>query len=301
VSKDSSSSPPGYAEQNPRSLSPAVAFSPAKHPPISRLAFNQVTTFRWSLLEDVMAARDVGLSNIGLWRRKLTDFGEERSRELIRDSSLNVSSLSWAGGFTGSHRLSFNEAVADGRTALHLAADIAAECLVVVSGGRAGHTRNHATKLLIEALKFLADEAAERGVALALQPMHAIFCSDWSFLVGLDDVLDVLDRCRHESVKLALDVYHVAEEPQLIERLPEIVPHLALVQLNDGTFPPQSKYDRCQLGDGEIPLTEIVQTLEGAHYEGCYEIALWSRRIWRLDYHTMLRESLSRFDALCRQ
>lgn len=268
-------------------------------PGLSQLSINGVTTFRWSLWDDVAAVTELGLQQIGLWRRKIADFGEERSVELIRDSGLRVSSLSWAGGFTGSHRMTYEEALADGREAIQLAADLRAGCLVVVSGGRAGHTKNYAFKLFIEALAQLAEEAERTGVTLAVQPMHRIFSPDWSFLTSLDDAFRVIQQCDHPSLRLALDVHHIAEEPRLLERLRDLVPQVAVVQLNDGRFPPKSKYNHCQLGEGDVPLREIVQVLSASGYRGSYEIALWSRRIWRSDYRALLAECLQRFQLLC--
>lgn len=268
---------------------------------MQKLAFHGVTTFRWSLLEDVAACHDFGLKNIGLWRRKLSDFGEDRSVELVRDSGLNVSSLSWAGGFTGSNDVSFDEALEDAREAIRLAAELNAGCLVVVSGGRRGHTRKHACDLLFDALDPITDWAGKESVTLALQPMHPIFRNDWSFLTSIDAALDVIAEFREAGMKLALDAYHVAREPRLIERLPELVPHLAIVQLGDGKFPPKSKYDRRLPGNGDVPLADIVQTLVEAGYEGCFEIALWSRTLWKRDGDELIDECLSRFDAICRR
>lgn len=266
-----------------------------------RLGFHGVSTFRQTLLDDVAACIEFDVRNIGLWRRKLDDFGRDRSVELLRDSGLNVSSLSWAGGFTGRGDVSLEESLEDARGAVELAADVDAGCLVVVSGGRCGHTRNHARDLFHFALERLAMCARRFGVTLALQPMHPQFCSEWSFLTSIDDALETISTYRHADLKLALDVYHAAAEPDLVARLPELVPHLAVVQLGDGEFPGRSPYDRCLPGDGEVPLGDVVQTLVEAGYGGTYEIALWSRALWRMDGDELIEECLERFDAHCRR
>lgn len=272
-----------------------------RSPGRDRLAMHGVTTIRWSLTEDVVAASEFGLTNIGLWRRKVHDFGEEKSVELLHDHNMHVSSLSWAGGFTGFHGYSFREAMADATDAVDLAKQLQADCLILTSGGRAMHTRNNARRLLIDALRELGDYAGERGVTLAVQPMHDIFAGDASFLTDLDSTIDVLaevDRAG-DDIQIAFDVYHFAEDDCLVDRIPELTPRLAVVQLNDGTYPPKSKYDRCRLGEGEIPLREIVSTLHTSGYGGCYEIALWSHRIWRSDYRNLFADCVRGFDALC--
>lgn len=274
---------------------------PPMTPPMSKLAVNEITTYRWSFLEDVTAYREVEISAIGVWRPKLVAFGEERGIDLLRECELSVSSLSWAGGYTGSNGQSFAEALDDTRNAVRLAGQLRADCLVVISGSRGGHTGNHARQLLVDALKALADLAGEQQVTLAVQPMQRMFCQEWTFVTSVDQTLDVLSRCDHPAVGMAFNVYHLWREPRLLERIPEITPFVATVQLSDGRHPPRSEMDRCQLGDGEIPLAEMLQAFAEASYDGFYEIEIWSEDLWNSDYGDVLRCCRSRFESLFRR
>lgn len=264
-----------------------------------RLAVNQITTYRWSLREDVLHFRQAGYRGIGLWRPKLVEFGEARSVDLLRNTPLTVSSLSWAGGFTGTAGQTFRDALEDARDALRLAGAVNAGCLVIAAGAQAGHIRSHARRLLVEALQALADPAAELGVQLAVQPMHPMFGSPWTFLSDLDETLEIIERCKRPEVGLAFDVYHLWQEPRLLERIREITPRTALVQLNDWQSPPRSELDRCLPGDGEIPLREITAAFADAGYTGWFEMNIWSEELWRSDYMRLLQTCRTRFDAMC--
>jgi sugar phosphate isomerase/epimerase len=257
-----------------------------------------MTTYRWSFLEDVIGYREIGVDAIGVWRPKLVEFGEERGVELLRDFGLAVSSVSWAGGFTGAHGHSLAEAIDDAQEAIRLASRMNAECLVILSGARAGHTANHARKLLIEALKPLAETAAIYEVCLALQPMHAFFAQEWTFLTSLDETLAVLDRFDSRWLKLAFDVYHLWQEPRLGERIAEIAPRVATVQLSDWRQPPQSESDRAMLGEGCIPLRDIIAAFQDAGYDRFFEIGIWSDALWASDYSQLLDSCCSQFAAL---
>ena len=114
------------------------------------LSLNETTTFRWSFEDDVAHYAAAGIQAIGVWRQKLSDCGQERALELIRQHHLKVSHLFWAGGFTGSEGHSYRESMADTAEALRTAAALGAGCLVVCSGARAGHTFNHARRLVQE-------------------------------------------------------------------------------------------------------------------------------------------------------
>jgi sugar phosphate isomerase/epimerase len=270
-----------------------------KSPSMSRLAVNQITTQRWSFLEDLITFQAEGFEAAGLWLPKIVEFGEERAVELVRDLGLTVSSLSWAGGFTGAHGASFADSIDDARRALQIAGRLGTECLVLVSGPQAGHIQSHARRLLVDAVKALTEDAADRGVTLALQPMCSVF-RDWSFLQSLDDTLEVIERSGRRA-RIAFDVYQLWREPRLLERLPELAPYVAVVQLSDCNRPPRSERDRCLPGDGLIPLTAIVRAFDEAGYSGYYELAVWSEELWQSDCRALLRECRSRFDVLCRR
>jgi sugar phosphate isomerase/epimerase len=267
--------------------------------PVAKLSMNEMTTFKWTLPQDVAHYRRCGFEGIGVWRPKLVEYGEQDSVDLLRGSGLQIASVSFVGGFTGTNGYSFCDAVQEGMDAIRLAAALDADCLVVTSGPRGTHTLNHAKKLLYEALCQLSEEAEEEHVDLAVQPMDPTFARQWSFLNSLDETLSVLDRCNHPNVRMAFDVFHQWPEPELMERIPEIAPVVAAVQLSDWRNPPRSEHDRCLLGKGEIPLAQIVQAFLEAGYDGCFDVKIWSEHLWNSDYAAMLHDCRSRFQSLC--
>ena len=238
------------------------------------LSLNETTTFRWSFEDDVAQYAAAGIQAIGIWRQKLSDCGQDRARELIRQHHLGVSHLFWAGGFTGSEGHSYRESVEDTAEALRTAAALGATCLVVCSGARAGHTFNHARRLVEGALKELVPLAEELGVVMALEPMHPGCAARCTFLNNLDDALGIIQAIDRPHVKLLLDTYHLGQDPDLVERIPQIASQIALVQLGDAKCPPQGEQNRCRLGDGIVPLRKIVCALRSAGYDGFFDVEL---------------------------
>ena len=264
----------------------------------SRLSINQTTTVRWSLPEALEEFRLAGARGIGVSLNRLRECGVAEGRRRLRQSGLTATSLGWVGGFTGANGHSFDDAIADARSALRAAREINAGSLIVVPGALCGHIRSHARRLLIEALVDLADQATDADVRLAIQPMHPLFEDEWSFLTSLDGAMDVLTRFNHTHVGMAFGTYHLWQEPKLIERIPEIAPYVSVVQLSDWRRPPRCDNDRLLPGDGSIPLTDIVQAFESAGYRGAYEIEVWSRDLWKQDHRTLIRECMLRFAQL---
>jgi len=260
-----------------------------------RLAVSELTTFRWSFDEDVAQYLAAGIAAIGVWRQKLADVGERKGRQLLAESGIAVSSLQWAGGFTGSDGHSYEESLADARQAISTATEIRAGCLIIHSGARGVHTHKHARRLFRQALDKLLPVAEERGIALAVEPMTSDCGGEFTFLNCLDETYDLVSTYQSPALGIALDVYHWGHQPQFMERLPQLAPRLALVQLGDGHKPPRGEPNRCQLGDGTIPLRQIVHELIGAGYEGYFEVELMGEEIEAADYREVLTRSVRTF------
>lgn len=266
---------------------------------MTRLSINQMTTFRWSFDEDLVNYARAGISALGIWRQKLADYGEERGIELVRESGLAVSNLLWAGGFTGGDVRTFRESVEDGLEAIRLAAQLKAGCLVVYTGARAGHTHNHARRLLRDALGELVPAATAAGVTLALEPMHPQCAGDWTFLTSLPETTALLDNFALDGLKLVFDTYHFGSHPETLNGLAALAPRIAVVHLADSKEPPNREQNRCRLGEGQIPLAELVAALQAGGYDGDYDLELLGEDIEDSDYLALIEHSRQAFGRLC--
>lgn len=237
-------------------------------------SINELTTYRWSFEEDVAHYRQAGFSAIGVWRQKIAEYGEEKGIELLAESGLAVTSLLWCGGFTGSEGRSFRECIDDACEAVELAAEMRAGCLVVYSGGRGGHTHNHARRLLRDALKELLPQAREQGVTLAVEPMHPDAAGDCTFLTDVAETIALIGALGESNLKIVFDTYHAGFSADWEKKLAAAAPHLALVHVGDGKPPADGEQARTRLGEGVVPLREMLTALKGCGYTGPYEIEL---------------------------
>lgn len=262
-----------------------------------RLSVSQVTTFHWSLPDLVAHCKDFGFGAISLWLPRITEFGEERAIDLILDSGLEVTSLGPAGGFTGANGYSLRDSVIETADTLALAGRLGAHSLTLFTGPRAGHTRNHARRLVRSALIKLADLAAEMRIDLAIKPMHRVYNRNWTFLNTVEQTLELIEECDHPSLKLAFGTFHLGTQNLDLLQNPRLVSRIATVQLGDGPRQPDGEWDQQLPGEGEMPVPSIVQALIDADYNGFYEIDIWSRDVWQRHYPDLLqecREQLSR-------
>jgi sugar phosphate isomerase/epimerase len=262
------------------------------------LSINETTTFRWSLAEDVERYAAAGVPAIGVWRQKLADCGPHRAGNLIEAAGLKVSCLFWAGGFTGAVGHDFRESIADAAEAIHLAAELNCPTLVVCTGPRAGHTLNHARRLVKSALGDLLPLAIDKNVTLAVEPMHSGCAADWTFLNSLEDSLRLLDELDSPRVKMVFDTYHLGFGNLSLERIAQAAPRVALVQLGDARRPPVAEQNRCRLGEGVVPLKEIITALRAGGYDGFFDVELLGEDVEAADYHDLLQHAKAAFAEL---
>jgi sugar phosphate isomerase/epimerase len=262
------------------------------------LSMNELTTYRWSLGQDLENYREAGYGGIGVWRQKLVDENEDVAIERLTASGLSVSNVSWAGGFTGSDGRTLAESIDDAASAIRLAGSVMAGCLVIYSGGRNNHIYRHAGRLLRMALDELLPIAEMWEVPLAIEPMHPACATDWTFLTSLESAIDLVEQVDSPFLKIAYDTYHFPLGSRRNQQLAALAPHLGIVFLGDRLQPASAEQERCPLGHGRLPLVEIISTLQDAGYTGAYDVKLMGPDIETCDYWTLLEQSLVAFGDL---
>ena len=255
---------------------------------MNTLAISQLSTLRWTFDEDVHAYANRGFKGIGIYRPKLEDFGLERAIDLLAEASLGVTSLSWAGGFTGSDGRAFEDAVLDAVAAVQDAANLRAETLIVLAGGRNNHIRNHARRTLCDALNEVAQVAEDLGVRISIEPIHPGCGNEWSFVNDLQSTLEIIEAVNSPQLGLVLDTYHVGMDEEVVRWLPDVIPYLHVVQLGDARHSPLGEMNRCLLGDGCVPLRSILGTLRDCDYQGPFEVELIGEDVETLSYEELL-------------
>jgi sugar phosphate isomerase/epimerase len=262
---------------------------------MARFAVSEMTTFRWPFEQDLREYREAGVAAIGVWRQKISDFDEATGIELISDSGLAVSSLAWAGGFTGSDGRSHAESIQDGREAIRLASGLHAGCLIVHPGARGGHTHKHARRLFQKAIEKLLPLAEELSVALVIEPMCTPCGAEWTFLSDPLEAKQLVESFDSQWFRLLLDLYHLAPHPQVSTLLADLAPLTSLVQLGDSRGVCFQEQNRCRLGDGTLPVAQMVSILHQAGYAGDFELELVGEDVEAQCYRQLLRESKDRW------
>ncbi|MFJ7065518.1 sugar phosphate isomerase/epimerase family protein [Streptomyces sp. NPDC101115] len=240
----------------------------------------------------------LGVPGIGLWREPVREYGVEAAAALVRDAGLAVTTLCRGGFFTS------DGWEAENRAAVDEAAALGTDTLVLVSGGLPSGSRDlpAARARIADAIGALAPYAAERGVRLAIEPLHPMYASDRCAISTLDQALAVAERFPADQVGVVVDTYHLWWD----DRAPSAVTRAGATgrihsfQLADWTTPlPAGVLNgRGQLGTGAIDLPAWCELVAKAGYEGPVEVELFNDDLWSRDGVEVLEETLEAFLAL---
>jgi len=245
-----------------------------------RVSLSAISTFTWSLDEDLAFWVDAGITNVGVSAAKLEHAGWEEGARRVASAGLRVTNLIGLGSF----RLDAPDGWPAQRERIHhvlAAADtIGAECVVVTTGPAGPLPWEEAADALANALAPVLADARERGTPFALEHTNSLRV-DIGFVHTLRDVVDLARRL---GTGVCVEVNACWAERGLAHTIAAGADTFRLVQVSDFAVGTLATPDRLVPGDGDIPLERIVGQVLAAGYEGCFDLELIGPRITEEGY-----------------
>ncbi|WP_237572570.1 sugar phosphate isomerase/epimerase family protein [Mycolicibacterium lacusdiani] len=263
-----------------------------------RLSLNTKTTNAWTLREAVEGAAAAGLPAVGLWRDRVAEAGIDQASKILRNNGIRASSLCRGGFLTG-----FDDgAVEDNRRAIDEAATLGAPELVVVAGGIPDRDLPGARARLADRLAALVPYAADRGVRLALEPLHPMYCADRAVISTLGQALALAAPHPAHVVGVVVDTFHVWWDPDLRARVAEAGAQgrISSYQICDWLVPMAADplMSRGMMGDGVIDFASITEMVTAAGYRGDVEVEIFNDDVWASDPRDVVETMKRRYRKL---
>lgn len=250
---------------------------------LSRLSLNQYTVRpQWSLQQAIEGCSRHGVQAIGVWRDKLAEMGVAKARRRLATEGLVVTSLCAAGWFTAADEAGRRRSLDENRRALDEAAELAAECLVVIGGGVPNGSLGllEARSQARDGLAALLDEARSRGVVIGLEPLHPMFAADRGCITTLREANDLCDSLG-DGIGVVVDAYHCWWDPSIDEEIARAKGRIVGFHVNDWLNPTKDlRLDRGMMGDGVIDIPAIRKSIEASSYAGFIEVEIFSQENW---------------------
>jgi len=272
------------------------------------LSLNTATVRKQGDLAQIIdACARHGIRAIDPWRDQVAAIGLDRAARAVRDAGLELSGYCRGGMFTAdaAHRI---EARDDNRRAVDEASTLGAPCIVLVVGGLPQYSRpgSVASKDIVaarvqveDAIAEMLEYAREARIALAIEPLHPAYAADRACVNTTRQALDICDRLdpqRSGALGVALDVYHIWWDPEL---LPQICradrDRLLAFHVCDWLVPTKDLLnDRGMMGDGVIDIRSVRRAVEAQGFAGYSEIEIFSNDWWGRPIDEVLQTCIER-------
>src|SRR6266516_2725162 len=268
------------------------------------LSLNTATVrAQWKLDEIIAGCERHGIRGIAPWRDQIAALGLKETKRRIRDSGLTVTELCRGGFFTARGRPGLAAAIEENRRAIEEAAELSAQCLVLVVGGLPDGSRDiaDARALVEEGIAAILQDARDAAVPLAIEPLHPMYAADRACINTLAQANALCERLG-EGVGVAVDVYHVWWDPGLARNIAATPARRLLgFHICDWLSPTKDLLtDRGMMGDGVIDIRGIRGLMERAGYRGFHEVEIFSaNNWWKRDPDEVLRTCKARHVEAC--
>jgi sugar phosphate isomerase/epimerase len=272
------------------------------------LSLNTATVRRQGDLAQIVdACARHGIRAIDPWRDQIAAIGLDRAVRVVRDAGLELSGYCRGGMFTSdaAHR---GEVRDDNRRAVDEAKALGASCIVLVVGGLPQYSRPgsapskdiaEARRQVDDALAEMLEYAKQASMPLAIEPLHPAYAADRACVNTTKQALDIcdqLDPARSGVLGVALDVYHIWWDPDVLPQIARAGKgRLLAFHVCDWLVPTRDILnDRGMMGDGVIDIKSVRAAVEAQGFAGYSEIEIFSNDWWGRPMDEVLRTCIER-------
>jgi sugar phosphate isomerase/epimerase len=196
----------------------------------------------------------------------------------------------------------------DNRRCVDEAKALGAPCIVLVVGGLPQYSRpgSEVSKDIVaargqveEALADMLDYAKQAKLPLAIEPLHPAYAADRACVNTTKQALDICDKLdpgRSGMLGVALDVYHIWWDPELMGQIARAGnDRLLAFHVCDWLVPTRDILnDRGMMGDGVIDIKSVRAAVEAQGFAGYSEIEIFSNDWWSKPMDEVLRTCIAR-------
>jgi sugar phosphate isomerase/epimerase len=265
----------------PKSLHPRIA--------VSGLCFPAL-----SAVESVEMVAGLGVAKTSMTSTKLLESGAAAVVGACRRHGVEVVTTTALARFDLSPGADVTQQLQRAREDIDQAAAVGATSVYTITGPRVHADWADNADAYARLAGNLVDYAAERNVALAVEPANWLY-ADLSFVHSFHDSVAFASRT---GMRVCLDIFHVWTESELRQDIKNHIDLICHVQLSDMERGARSLPCRTIPGDGDVPIRAIVRWLLDAGYEGVFDLELSGPSIDKLGHREAARHSATWLDAL---
>jgi sugar phosphate isomerase/epimerase len=240
------------------------------------LSLSEISTVSASFRDDLRAYAAAGFDGIGIWEMKL-GANDEANLEAVRASGLSVTNcVPLVPSILPNTVIEGPEDVETRIESLCASvrrfAAFEPDCVLCLTGPAGKRSDEVARRLAIDGLQRIAAAADEAGVRLGLEPIHASERDSLTFITSIPEALELLDEAGLPNVGIMIDLWHLADTPDVERHLADSVDRITGVHV--ASWFEGGRGDRA-LPDGASRTSELMRVLRDAGWQGAWDVEIF--------------------------
>ena len=231
-------------------------------------SLSEISTVAASFADDLAAYRAAGFDGIGIWESKLGD--DDADLAAFRASGLRatncvplVPSILPNAVVPGPEDV--EERIASMCASTARLARFEPDCVLCLTGP--GGDGDRAT--IVDGLRRVAAAAADAGVRLGLEPIHASQRAELTTITTIPETLDLLDEAGLPDVGIMVDLWHVGDTPDVERHLSRNIGRITGVHVAEHV---PGRADRGLPGER---CAELMRVLRNAGWQGAWDVEIF--------------------------
>ncbi len=261
------------------------------------LSLSEISTVGASFEDDVRGYAAAGFDGIGIWESKLEDEDRTATIRRVRESGLRVTNCvplvpSILPNAVIEGPADVEERIERICLSMHRFAPLDPDCVLCLTGPGGEAER----RVVVDGLRRVAAAAADAGVRLGLEPIHASQREQLSLITTIPETLELLDEADLPNVGIMVDLWHLADTPEIERHLAENVDRITGVHVAEhvaGAAERGLPRERC---------AELMAVLHDAGWRGAWDVEIFGvpgdpESFWALDVDEAARRAYSAIRA----
>ena len=265
---------------------------------LNRLCIHTITTKPWTIEESIEKYARAGVKGITIWRDTLENRNRKEIGKKIEDAGLEIISMCRGGFFPKATAEERQISIKDNLALIDEAAEVGAPLIVLVCGAEPTLSLDQSRNQITEGIIQMNSYAREKGVKLAIEPLHPMYADTRSAVNTMEQANDMCEEINDGNVGIAVDVYHLWWDHHLKEQISRAGAKNNIMAFHtcDWKSPTTDLLlDRGLMGEGIAPIREIRSWVEQAGFNGFIEVEVFSENHWKKDQNIFLGEIIEAY------
>ena len=262
------------------------------------LSMNRVSTPELSFEQVLRIYQKVGYTAAGITFDDINEYGVDNAKQLISETKMTITHICFLGPFNQMTERDYQVARSEDIKKIKIAEALGIRCILALTGPPNDLSEHMAEGQLIRSLTDLANHINKTGIKVGLEPIHYMYRHEWTYLHTLAKTLEIIDIVDQPYLGVFFDMYHLWQEPGLLDLIQNATGKIVGCHINDWRPITRSLSDRTFMGEGCIPLKEIIYALEKAGWDEWFDVEIISEELSKMEPIAFLQTCRKKYNEL---